>query len=94
MVAGKEDCAKPATSCHLTYSLPPALDCCSTWRLDCTVVVHQTCPASYFCIVGWGPGGYSGIQEVGGDRPKYASPFLSYMFQQMNLKEMLHMSLS
>jgi len=28
------------------------------------VVVNQSCPASYFCIVGWGPGGYSGIQEV------------------------------
>ena len=49
VVAGKEDCAKPATSCHLTYSLPPALDCCSTWRLDCTVVVHQVVAHWLWC---------------------------------------------
>ena len=32
-----------------------------TFKLD----YNQSCPCSYFCIVGWGPGGYSGIQEVG-----------------------------
>ena len=27
-----------------------------------------SCPATYFCVVGWGPAGYSGIQEVEEDR--------------------------
>ena len=31
-----------------------------TFNLD----YNQSCPCSYFCVVGWGPGGYSGIQEV------------------------------
>ena len=28
----------------------------------------QSCPSTYFCVVGWGPAGYSGIQEIGEDR--------------------------
>ena len=30
--------------------------------------VSLSCPATYFCVVGWGPAGYSGIQEVEEDR--------------------------
>ena len=36
-----DDSAKPATSSYLNYSLPPLLDHCSSWNLECTVVVHQ-----------------------------------------------------
>ena len=28
------------------------------------MVVGRSCPSTYFCVVGWGPGGYSGIQQV------------------------------
>ena len=28
----------------------------------------RSCSSTYFCVVGWGPAGYSGIQEVGEDR--------------------------
>ena len=28
----------------------------------------QSCPSTYFCVVGWSPAGYSGIQEIGEDR--------------------------
>ena len=41
---------------------------CKDWELSCTVKVTASCPGSYFCVVGWGPGGYSGIQEVSRDR--------------------------
>ena len=56
--------ARPAASCHLRYPLPPAVEECRQWELSCSVVVTASCSASYFCVVGWGPGGYSGIQEV------------------------------
>jgi len=56
--------ARPATSCHLTYHLPGELLNSTTWTLQCTVTPELSHPATYFCVVGWGPGGYSGIQEV------------------------------
>jgi len=62
--AGAEEGAKPATSCHLKYPLPAKVETSSTWQLECSVVVRSSSPASYFCVVGWGPAGYSGIQEV------------------------------
>ena len=34
------------------------------WTLQCTVNVKDTADATYFCVVGWGPGGYSGIKQV------------------------------
>ena len=34
------------------------------WRLQCTVNVKDTADSTYFCVVGWGPGGYAGIKEV------------------------------
>ena len=50
--------------------MPPAdtLDTCQDWELRCSVKVNSSCPATYFCVVGWGPAGYSGIQEVEEDR--------------------------
>ena len=36
----------------------------SRWRLKCSVTLSTSGPASYFCVVGWGPGGYSGIQQL------------------------------
>ena len=50
--------------------LPPAdtLDTCQDWELRCSVTVSASTPATYFCVVGWGPAGYSGIQEVTEDR--------------------------
>jgi hypothetical protein len=53
--------ARPAASCHLSYPLPEFL---GRWRLECSVSVSSSGPASYFCVVGWGPGGYSGIQQL------------------------------
>ena len=38
------------------------------WSLECSVVVGRSCPSTYFCVVGWGPGGYSGIQQVDQER--------------------------
>ena len=34
------------------------------WCLQCTVNVKCTADSTYFCVVGWGPGGYSGIKQV------------------------------
>ena len=34
------------------------------WTLQCTVNVKDTADSTYFCVVGWGPGGYSGIKQV------------------------------
>ena len=53
--------ARPAASCHLSYPLPEFL---GRWRLECSVTVSTSGPASYFCVVGWGPGSYSGIQQL------------------------------
>ena len=66
--AGSVQLAQPATSCHLKYPLPGHMDTCHDWELRCSVTVLHTCPATYFCVVGWGPGGYSGIQHVDEDR--------------------------
>ena len=82
--ADMDTAATPATSCHLRYPLPgdvsphvstlsmlpPAdtLDTCQDWELRCSVTVSASTPATYFCVVGWGPAGYSGIQEVTEDR--------------------------
>ena len=64
--------AKPATSCHLRYG--PKLCLKSElyekvmrrhgWTLRNTVRVKEVADCTYFCIVGWGPGGYSGIQQI------------------------------
>ena len=66
--AESEEGAKPATSCHLKYQLPAEVELTSFWQLECSVVVRSSSPASYFCVVGWGPAGYSGIQQVDTDR--------------------------
>ena len=34
------------------------------WTLQCTVNVKDTADATYFCVVGWGPGGYAGLKQV------------------------------
>ena len=56
--------AKPATSCHLRFGPVKQLDS-SEWVLECTVNVESSARSTYFCVVGWGPAGYSGIQEWG-----------------------------
>ena len=56
--------AQPATSCHLKYPLPVSVDTCSDWELRCEVTVRQSTPATYFCVIGWAPGGYSGIRVI------------------------------
>jgi len=53
--------AWPPASCHLSYLLPEFL---GRWRPECSVTVSTSGPVSYFCVVGWGPGGYSGILQL------------------------------
>ena len=60
----KEEAALPATSCHLRYPLPAEVETCSGWELSCNLTVTQSAPSTYFCVVGWGPAGYSGVQQV------------------------------
>ncbi len=57
---------KPATSCHLRYRglAPSSSDLSSEWALECAVTVEESADCTYFCVVGWSPGGYSGIQQV------------------------------
>ena len=64
LVEELEVTARPATSCHLRYPLPPQVETCEDWELSCSVSVNSSSPATYFCVVGWGPAGYSGIQQV------------------------------
>ena len=59
-----EETAKPATSCHLKYPLPAEVEESSFWQLENSVVVRKSSSTTYFCVVGWGPAGYSGIQEI------------------------------
>ena len=33
------------------------------WALEATVQVERSVDCTYFCVVGWGPAGYSGIQQ-------------------------------
>jgi len=60
--------ALPATSCHLTYPLSSTIDTVSSWSLEATVSVEESTDCTYFCVVGWGPGGYSGIQQIDNQR--------------------------
>ena len=57
---------KPATSCSLRYGpkLPdfdPETN--TNWLLEATVQVERSADNTYFSVVGFGPGGYSGIQQ-------------------------------
>ena len=47
-----EEAARPATSCHLRYPLPPEVEDCSDWELSCTLTVTASSPSTYFCVVG------------------------------------------
>ena len=38
------------------------------WTLSCTVRVKSVTDCTYFCVVGWAPGGYSGIQQIDDSR--------------------------
>ena len=49
---GVEEAARPATSCHLLYTLPQEVEDCSSWCLSCTVTVTASSPSTYFCVVG------------------------------------------
>lgn len=63
------DCRpKPASSCHLTYE-PPSISVEESWTLENTVCVRKSASSTYFCVVGWGPGGYSGIVMLLGSLP-------------------------
>ena len=56
--------AKPASSCHLQYQPIPQSKIVDSWTLENTVCIRHTANCTYFCVVGWGPGGYSGIQQI------------------------------
>ncbi len=61
--------AKPATSCHLWFeSVDEPEDVSSSWTLECSVEVEKSADCTYFCVVGWSPGGYSGIQQIEGGK--------------------------
>ena len=63
---------EPATSCHLRYGpeLPEYIDSASKWYLECSVQVEKSGFCTYFMVVGFGPGGYCGIQELHDGRRK------------------------
>ena len=61
------DLPKPATSCHLRFGpeLPDFKpDKVKKWSLECTVQVEKSTDCTYFMVVGFGPGGYCGIQQL------------------------------
>lgn len=60
--------SRPASSCHLGYAGIREDDISDTWTLECTVNVRESQDSTYFCVVGWGPGGYSGIQQINSER--------------------------
>ena len=60
--------SKPATSCHLRYGPIDQDSVTRDWTLSCTVTVKESTDCTYFCVVGWSPGGYSGIQQIDQDR--------------------------
>ena len=60
--------SRPASSCHLRYEGIRDVDISDTWTLECTVNVKESRNCTYFCVVGWGPGGYSGIQQINSER--------------------------
>ena len=55
---------KPATSCHLQYEPIPSEGLTDEWTLENSVRVTTSTKCTYFCVVGFGPGGYAGIQHV------------------------------
>lgn len=55
---------KPASSCHLHYQSIPIDKIANSWTIENTVCVRHTADCTYFCVIGWGPGGYSGIQQI------------------------------
>ncbi len=64
--------ARPASSCHLKYILDKNRINFSDkhhWTLECSVQVEDPEDCTYFCVIGFYPGGYSGIQQLpGGQR--------------------------
>ena len=59
-----EDDPHPACSTHFTYGPIDPCEVTSFWQLSCTVKVKDSAASTYFCAVGWSPGGYSGIQQI------------------------------
>jgi len=63
----------PATSIHVNWNLPRgSLSYANEWELGVNVKVLNSADNTYFCTVGFGPGGYSGIQQTP-DRSKARS---------------------
>lgn len=58
------DKAQPACSTHFNYQGLTKSDCSQNWELQCSIKVKESTDCTYFCVVGWSPGGYSGIQEI------------------------------
>ena len=56
--------SKPASSCHLGFQPISSHDISDSWTLENTVCVRKSTDCTYYCTVGWGPGGYSGIQRI------------------------------
>ena len=47
------------------YSLPDHIETSRVWVLKNSIRVKRTTNCTYNCVVGWGPGGTSGLQQVG-----------------------------
>ena len=59
------DLPRPATSCHLKYDIDSNLS--NQWTIQCSIEVEKSYDGTYFMITGFGPGGYSGIQQLHGN---------------------------
>ena len=59
--------AKPATSCHLKYELTGKKPS-HQWTIQCSVEVEKSVDGTFFMVTGFGPGGYSGIQQLRGGK--------------------------
>ena len=61
--------AKPATSVHLSYSLPPfEAEKIGSIEFHNEVRVEQSAKCTYFSVIQFYDGGYCGVQEREGDK--------------------------
>ena len=80
-----EDMPKPATSCHLRYEIQEEIG--DNWQLECTVQVENSSDCTYFCVTGWGPGGYCGIQQLPNNKRKAIFSMWNDHFNSVELIE-------
>lgn len=79
--------AKPATTCHLRYALPDHIETSRVWVLKNSIRVKRTTNCTYNCVVGWGPGGTSGLQQL--DNSKRVAVFSMWNHGNVNV-ELVH----